>query len=473
MENAPQCGDGEQQLAFLVAGKSYCVPARRVLEIGRKPVLTRVPNAPSSLAGLMNFHGAAIPVVRLAVLLKESEDEPASPDLNVIVYDDQTPVALLVDGVQRLNEAAASTARLLDIAGLLAARFVEATPGTRRAALKQALAGQPAANEPERPLVAFSVAGQSFALPLDNVAEVLRVPEDVTSMPRSEAIVIGMWELRDEVIPLISLAGLLGLQGRAGTRQHIIVTELDTARIGLVAEEIHGVVRIPEGAIGPVPAILQRGEGDAEIEAIARSSGPRPLISILSPQRLFGSRVIAGAISSRRMESPDMLDNEKADAQQRFIVFRIGDDVLGLPIGAVDEIAQLPDAITRVPNAPDFIAGVINLRGSALPVIDQRVRFDAAPAKGAKRPRLIVLTIEHLRAGFIVDSVTEIISVPTAAISQAPNLPGDGAQVFDRVVARDETGAMILLIDPKQLLNKAEQDLLDRFKTEPESALQP
>lgn len=472
MENAPQCGDGEQQLAFRVAGKSYCVPARRVLEIGRKPVLTRVPNAPSSLAGLMNFHGAAIPVVRLAVLLKDSEDEPAAPDLNVIIYDDQTPVALLVDGVQRLNEAAGATARPLDIDGLLAANFVEAA-GTRRAALTQAPAREPAANEPERPLVAFSVAGQSFALPLDNVAEVLRVPEDVTSMPRCEAIVIGMSELRDEVIPLISLAGLLGLQGSAGTRPHIIVTELDSARIGLVAEEIHGVVRIPEGAIGPVPAILQRGEGDAEIEAIARSSGPRPLISILSPQRLFGSRVIAGAISSRRMEGPDMLDNEKADAQQRFIVFRIGDDVLGLPIGAVDEIAQLPDAIARVPNAPDFIAGVINLRGSALPVIDQRVRFDAAPAKGAKRPRLIVLTIEHLRAGFIVDSVTEIISVPAAAISQAPNLPGDGAQVFDRVVARDDTGAMILLIDPKQLLNKAEQDLLDRFKPAPESALQP
>ena len=322
-------------------------------------------------------------------------------------------------------------------------------------------------------MVEFAVGGQSFALPLDNVAEVLRVPNDVTSVPRSEAIVIGMSELRDAVIPLISLAGLLGLQGRAGARQHIIVTELDAARIGLVVEEIHGVVRIPQNAIGPVPAILQRGEGDAEIEAIARSSGPRPLISILSPQRLFGSRVIAGAIGSRRMEGPEMLENEIADAQQRFIVFKIGDDVLGLPIGAVDEIAQLPEAIARVPNAPDFIAGVINLRGSALPVIDQRVRFDAAPARGAKRPRLIVLTIEHLRAGFIVDSVNEIISVPASAISQAPNLPGDGALVFDRVVARDETGAMILLIDPRQLLNKAEQDLLDRFKPAPESALQP
>ena len=117
-----------------------------------------------------------------------------------------------------------------------------------------------------------------------------------------------------------------------------------------------------------------------------------------------------------------------------------------------------------MPNAPEFVAGLINVRGKAVPVIDQRVRFDAGQSATAKRPRVIVVTIERLQAGFIVDSVSEILSVPGAAIGPAPQLPGNGMQVFDRVAARGDAGAMILLVDPRELLDKAERDLLERFK---------
>ena len=154
----------------------------------------------------------------------------------------------------------------------------------------------------------------------------------------------------------------------------------------------------------------------------------------------------------------------RAETDHRFVVFRVGQDMFGLPIEAVDEIVRLPTAIARVPNAPTFVAGVINLRGKALPVIDQRVRFAAENSVSGKTPRVIVLTIEGMQAGFIVDAVSEIVSVPGSAIGPAPDLPGDGSQVFDRVAAKDGTGALILVVGPKELLDGAERDLLERFK---------
>ena len=57
-------------------------------------------------------------------------------------------------------------------------------------------------------------------------------------------------------------------------------------------------------------------------------------------------------------------------------MFRLGDDEFGLPIEAVDEVARVPDQITRLPKTPKFLEGVVNLRGEVLPVVDQRRRFD-------------------------------------------------------------------------------------------------
>ena len=71
----------------------------------------------------------------------------------------------------------------------------------------------------------------------------------------------------------------------------------------------------------------------------------------------------------------------KSDADElRFLVFRLDDDEFALPIEAVDEVARVPDQITRLPKTPKFLEGVVNLRGEVLPVIDQRRRFDMPPS---------------------------------------------------------------------------------------------
>ena len=66
-------------------------------------------------------------------------------------------------------------------------------------------------------------------------------------------------------------------------------------------------------------------------------------------------------------------------------MFRLGDDEFGLPIEAVDEVARVPDQITRLPKTPKFLEGVVNLRGEVLPVVDQRRRFDMPALGGAGR----------------------------------------------------------------------------------------
>jgi purine-binding chemotaxis protein CheW len=83
-----------------------------------------------------------------------------------------------------------------------------------------------------------------------------------------------------------------------------------------------------------------------------------------------------------------------------------------LPISAVDEVARVPDQITRVPKTPNFLGGVINLRAEVLPVVDQRRRFNLPKFEGGEGRRLIVVRTERHRAGLIVDSVSEVLPNP-------------------------------------------------------------
>jgi purine-binding chemotaxis protein CheW len=283
----------------------------------------------------------------------------------------------------------------------------------------------------------------------------------VTGWPRSEAAVMGMYSLRGEVLPLISLTKLLGLKVGSTRRHHIVVTWLGPARVGLVVDELDGVTRVEEALIEPVPDILQRGEGDAEIDAIARA-GNGELISILSPSRLFRNRAVGVAIEDQSQKETEAAMH-RLEASHKFLIFSIGDDVFGLPLEAVNEIIRLPGVVSHVPRAPGFISGVINLRGKPLPIVDQRLRFNAVTGQPERKARVIVLTIGEIQAGFIVDSVSEILDVPCSAIAPAPVLPGENTQTFDRVAARGADGGMILLINPEELLQKAERDLLDAF----------
>ena len=104
------------------------------------------------------------------------------------------------------------------------------------------------------------------------------------------------------------------------------------------------------------------------------------------------------------------------------MVFRLGDDEFGLPIEAVDEVARVPEQITRLPRTPKFLEGVVNLRGEVLPVVDQRRRFDMPALEEQGARRLIVVRTERHRAGLIVDAVSEVLRCSADKIEPAPNL---------------------------------------------------
>ncbi|BCY14361.1 chemotaxis protein CheW [Actinoplanes sp. L3-i22] len=145
--------------------------------------------------------------------------------------------------------------------------------------------------------------------------------------------------------------------------------------------------------------------------------------------------------------------------EEIFVVFRLAGAEYAVDVDAVLEIIRGPATLTRVPRSPAFVAGLVDLRGTALPVVDLRTRLGLAPAGPDERQRIVVLAAGGVRAGFLVDSVAEVARVARDALGPAPELTAERARVVSRVANLPGRRRMLLVVQADRLLTAADREL--------------
>jgi purine-binding chemotaxis protein CheW len=134
--------------------------------------------------------------------------------------------------------------------------------------------------------------------------------------------------------------------------------------------------------------------------------------------------------------------------------FRIGDETYGVRIASVREIVRVPE-ITNVPNAPEMIEGVINLRGRIIPVMDLRKRFGNSPVAPDKKNRILVVELENKLLGLIVSSASEVLKIPPSEIESPGSVFAEGESSYVTGVGKLK-GRLIILLDIGRLLRQPE-----------------
>ena len=140
--------------------------------------------------------------------------------------------------------------------------------------------------------------------------------------------------------------------------------------------------------------------------------------------------------------------------EQHIVGFRIGRESFGVPIRLVHEIVRIPE-ITAVPEAPDYVEGVINLRGKIVPVVDLRKRFGEKEIKTTRKNRILVAEVDRKMVGLIVDTASEVMKIPETEIEQPPNVFEEGDLQYVTGVGK-LNGRLIILIDLTRVLQKGE-----------------
>lgn len=505
----PSGNDTSRQFViFHSAGEMFAVPLAEVKEIIRVPDVVRMPLSPPALLGLSNLRGTVLPVLDLRRLfnLPEAEIDDAS---RVVVLDQGQPVGLMVDRMANvvtvdadrvepvdrvkatidtdlltgmIKDADGKTiVMIIDVARTIGRNFETVDAGSGGGVPVDALATS-AAQAPadaaemadEDQLVSFMVDGQEYAFPIGDVQEIVQLPEAITPVPNSPGHVLGVTTLRSRILPLVSLRALFGMHDQAlsDANKVVVVSVADgdrgRASVGVVMDMVKAVLRVNRALVEPVPTSLGQSGGNGDIRSICRLEDGRRLVSVLRAEGMFDLEELRsirgdeGNENDTDQEEKIMATEAGDDAQ--FVIFRLMDEEYGVPVEAVREIVRVPEQLTRVPRTPGFVEGVINLRGTVLPVIDQRRRFGLDEVERSDRQRIMVFTIDGRDTGFIVDSVSEVRRIATGAISLAPELSGERGRVVQRVANLHDQRRMILLLDMTCLVDAEEDDALTHFE---------
>jgi len=158
-----------------------------------------------------------------------------------------------------------------------------------------------------------------------------------------------------------------------------------------------------------------------------------------------------------------VLNEEMEDTMKgRFLSFDLGEEVFGINIHHVTEIIGL-QTINKLPETPDYIQGIINLRGKIVPVIDMGMKFQRSKKEYSDRTCIIVIENERLTAGLIVDHVAEVMTIDEANIAPPPELDiGIACRYLSGVGKVD--GEVVILLDCEQIFNDEETQIIQDQK---------
>jgi len=485
---------GTQQFVTFIAGDEvFAADMVPVKEIIRVPQVVRVPLAPAALEGLANLRGKVLPIISLRRLFGFPE-LPHDDSTRALVVDVGQPLGFVVDRVSSVVGVDASHIEdvgaikttvntemlsslikdvgghamimVLDFAKLIEREFPQIASISKdtsvAGAMQASVQSEDEDSSDELQLVSFDVDGQEYAIAIEDVQEIVQVPEAVIHVPRSESHVLGVMTLRSRLLPLVNLRSMFALPHRdLDEKSRIVVLTLGGVSVGVVVDAVSEVLRVSKSGVDALPAMLAREGNLAEVTSICRLDDGKRLVSIVTARNLFGHSVIKEALSAvneteQEIEQETKKLDENLDDDEQVVIFRLGKEEFGAPIASVQEIVRVPEQLIRVPKAPSFVEGIINLRGTVLPVIDLRLRLGLHQVERTDRQRIMVFLISDVRTGFIVDQVAEVLRIPKGAIEPAPQLSTEQSCLLSRMANLEKQKRMVQLLDPPHLMAKRE-----------------
>ncbi|MBP7735241.1 MAG: chemotaxis protein CheW [Spirochaetes bacterium] len=158
-------------------------------------------------------------------------------------------------------------------------------------------------------------------------------------------------------------------------------------------------------------------------------------------------------------EQVEVRDLGHAGDDEQYVTFFIKNEIYGVPVMKVQEIIGMT-RITSMPNTLPFMKGVIDLRGAVVPVIDLRLKFDMEQAEYNNFTVIIIVEVKDRLVGMIVDSVSDVLSIPVKSIQETPSFSAKiNTEYMQGIGQRDDT--LVIILDVDKILTSAEFEIIN------------
>lgn len=307
----------------------------------------------------------------------------------------------------------------------------------------------------EMQMVTFLLGQENYGLDIMNVQEIIRTP-DITVIPQAPDYVEGVTNLRGNILAVIDTRVKFGMEKISrDVSSRVIVVDVRGKKVGLSVDSVAEVLRVDSKQIEVAPTMGTQGETDA-ISGMVKVGDGKKIVMILQADNVCSIKPSEDADSVNIRAAKNAVQEDKKLEEVQLVSFLLGKEEFALEIEHVREIIRYPE-IVKVPNVPAYVSGVISLRDTLMPIIDLRIKLDTSSDAITDSTRVVVVDVNKLQIGLVVDRVYEVSRIPKDTILPPPqalsNASGDRLQG----IARLEGGKrIIMLLDPHDIMTQEE-----------------
>lgn len=475
-----------QLVTFLLGEDEFGADIMDVKEIIRVPEITKVPNAPSYVEGACNLRGNVLPIIdgRIRFNLEKKEKDENS---RVLVIDvEGKAVGVVVDKVSEVMRVNTSDIEappqiiknvdydylngvvkldngnrlvmLLDVVKALKINNTEKSRINENDINHQhnfKLNSSNSESIDEEQLVSFLLDKEEYAIGIMKVKEIIRVPQ-IVKVPNCEAYIDGVVSIRNNLLPIINLRSYFGMGHlELNDQTRILVVDMGTFAAGIMVDRISEVLRVPSDVIQAPPKFSI--ESEEQLKGVAKLNNGKRMLLILDPSKLISADEINALTDFSEAKKQELNDNDITNLildEEKLVTFKIDMEEYGVKIANVQEINRMTD-ITKIPGAPHYIEGIVNLRGNVIPALNLRRLFKLEEKQITDSSRIIIVDFDGKRTGIVVDSVSEVLKLEKKLIEETPDILSSGLdRDYVEGVGKLEDGKrMILILDICKVLS--------------------
>lgn len=464
-------------VVFRVNEEEFALRIVNIKEIIRIPSITKVPNVPEYVVGLCSLRGSLLPIVNCRSLFGMPAQD-FNESSRIIVTDihgknvglvsdkvlevidvEETAIKEPPDSIKGVNGGVLSGILILDdgkrVVMLLDAEKmiqVEALDETIQRQKENETESEAKVDEEEQ-IVVFHVGLGEYAFNIQHVKEIIRLP-NMMKVPNTPSYVEGVFSLRNQLLAVIYLGKLLGVDYQPlNEYSRVIIVHTGSFSYGVIVDKVSHVAHVSKRLFNE----SRRSDMNRIdfVKGIYNLNDGQRLVMMLEPYKLLSLEEMLRVVDGEyKTAEENTLSVVETDNSLEYVVFKLAGEEYGIEIKHVQEINNI-DKMNHFPGAPQFIAGLVELRGDYLPVLALRRLFEIAETDTDKNSKFMVVEYGKNRIGILIDSVSGVQRFKTASLEAAPEaLKGNARNGYIEKIAKADNGQrMIMLLNLAALLS--------------------
>jgi purine-binding chemotaxis protein CheW len=442
------------------------------MQILRVPLLTKVPMTADSIRGFCPINGNVVTVLdSLSLLTKGNSKIDATSEqariLTIRIKD--IVIALMVqevienlavtedniefseaskdDPVVAIMKASDDIVQVLSIERLFAnVKLPKFDKNQIHDAHHKDSAVQARQNFNYKKLLFFTMNSELFAVDIDIVQEIIDPIEKYTPIADAPNYVLGLFTLREYTVLTVDYRKCFGFKAINGPQNRVIIISHKSRPLGLLVDGIIDIKDIDENLIEALPEkkVNDKISGVTKLQNRLVSIISTASVDMLAEEMRF-------TIPKRNLNHAVISEHEEVDkgvGNMELVVFTLGREEYAFSIDDVEEIIRYSE-VTKLSEAPRYVKGIINLRGTVIPVVSlhERLGFNGDIHEDTK---ILVCRIHNKKVGFLVDNVSEVLEIEDSNIASSEHKNA----LFSHVIILDGGKRMILKLATEELLDK-------------------